>query len=218
MDPVVIQRLVLTLVTLILSITVHEYAHALAAFKLGDDYAAREGRLTLNPLAHADPIGTVMLPAMFSLLGGGLFGWGRPVPYIPTHLTRRFSMRAGEAIIAFAGPFANLIMAVICGGLYVGLYTYGVIGPASPFVVLLSTMVHLNVVLFFFNLLPVPPLDGSKIVSWIFGIRADRPLDAVARAGYLPLLLVVGVGGSIIAWPVSFVVNAIFSGFIGILG
>ena len=108
-----IARSLLNVVTIVLSVCVHEFAHAFAAFRLGDETAARQGRLTLNPLAHADPVGTVLLPALAPFLGFGAFGWGKPVPYIPTNLTRKYSMRAGEAIVAAAGPFANLVLSLI---------------------------------------------------------------------------------------------------------
>lgn len=206
-------QVLLTVVTLVLSITVHEWAHAFAAYRLGDDTAAREGRLTLNPVSHADPLGTLILPVVFTLMGPGmLFGWGRPVPYVPTNFTRKVSMRAGEAIVAFAGPLSNLILAIVCGGLFFGL-PYSVLPPTSPFYPLLQNMVSLNVVLFFFNLLPVPPLDGSKIAAWVFGGRADKALDAIQQAGPMALMVVILLGGTVIAWPVRLVLRAIQGGF-----
>ncbi len=210
-------EILVTVVSLVLSICVHEYSHAAAAYLLGDDTAARQGRLTLNPLNHIDPIGTLALPIFFTVVGGGLFGWGRPVPYMPTNLTRKYSMRAGEAIISFAGPLSNLVLAIICGGLLVGLQIFGVMEPRSAFSALLSSMLSLNVVLFFFNLLPVPPLDGSKIAAWVFGQRADKVLEAISRAGTVALLIVVIAGGALISTPVNIVINAIVSGFVTIL-
>lgn len=198
-DPDALLRVVLTVVTMLLSVAVHEYAHALAAFKLGDDFAARQGRLTLNPFAHADPLGTLLIPAVFAFIGGGGFGWGKPVPYIPTSLTRKYSMRAGEAIIAFAGPLANLILGVLSAGLLVGLSSLGVIRWESPFTTLLFTLMNLNFVLFFFNLLPVPPLDGSKVASWLLGSRADRALDAIQGAGMMGLIIAMMLGGRVIS-------------------
>lgn len=213
MDESRLLHVALTLVTLILSITVHEYSHALAAHKLGDDFAARSGRLTLNPMAHADPIGTLLVPAISAFLGGGMFGWGRPVPYIPTNLTRKMSMRAAEAIIAVAGPASNLVMGIVCGGLLVGLSSRGVLAPDSAFAVLLQSMMVLNIVLFFFNMIPVPPLDGAKVVAWILGQKADVPLDAIASMGMMPLMLVMMVGGSVISFPVGIVLRLIVAGF-----
>jgi Zn-dependent protease len=191
------------LITLLLSVSVHEYSHALAAYKLGDDTAARQGRLTLNPFAHADPIGTLLLPLLGVLWGRGAFGWGRPVPYVPNHLTRRFSMRADEAIISFAGPLANLALAVISTlvlfAIRNGLGRYLVLHPSlMPIIPLLFGLLRLNLVLFFFNLLPVPPLDGSKILAWLLGYRADRLLDALQSVGFFGLILAIMFGGIVI--------------------
>lgn len=215
-DPIV--RVLLTLVPLVLSIGVHEFAHAWAAWKLGDDTAARQGRLTLNPLAHADPLGTFVLPSVFALMGSGGFGWGKPVPYVPTNLSRRFSMRAGEAIVAFAGPASNLLLAIICGGLYVGFAIFQVIGQGSAFDVLLQRMLLINLVLFFFNLIPVPPLDGSKIFSWALGQRVDGALDAISAAGPVSLIAVVLLGGYVISPAVNVMAGVIINGFLHLLG
>jgi Zn-dependent protease len=197
------------LITLLLSVSVHEYSHALAAYRLGDDTAARQGRLTLNPFAHADPIGTLLLPLLGVLWGKGAFGWGRPVPYVPNHLTRRFSMRAGEAIISFAGPLANLVLAIISTlalyAIWHGLGRYLVLHPSlMPVIPLLYGLLRLNLVLFFFNLLPVPPLDGSKILAWVLGYRVDRLLDSLQSLGFFGLILAIMFGGIVIGPFVNF--------------
>lgn len=206
-------RALLAVVSMLLSTCVHEYCHALAAYKLGDDYAARLGRLTLNPLAHADPIGTIALPALGTMMWGGAFGWGKPVPYIPNNLSRRFTMRAGEAIIAFAGPCANLVMAIVVAGLWVGLGRFGLIGHGGPLDALLRTMLSLNISLFFFNLLPLPPLDGSKIVAYLFGPKADGFLDTLSGSGNLGLLLAIAFGGTLISPPVRWLTAGLIQGF-----
>lgn len=187
-----------TLITLLLSVSVHEYAHALAAYKLGDDTAARQGRLTLNPIVHADPIGTLLLPLLGALSLGGAFGWGRPVPYVPSYLTRRLPLRASEAIIAFAGPFANLVLAWLAT-LALFVLVRVPLGPAVlPVAELLQDLLGMNLTLFFFNLLPVPPLDGSKILAWLFGQHSDRPLAALGSLGVFGLILAVVFGGYVI--------------------
>ena len=214
MESDTLMRVALTVISLLLSVAVHEYAHALAAYKLGDDHAASLGRLTLNPLAHADPLGTFVFPIIFSISGSGIFGWGKPVPYIPTRLTRKISLRAGEAIIAFAGPFANFIMAFLSGALYFALP----FGDKSPFTILLIQMVQLNVSLFFFNLIPVPPLDGSKVIAWIFGQRIDSALDSIQRAGPIALLVVVMVGGTLISKPAGLLIGIIFASMRAVFG
>jgi Zn-dependent protease len=205
------------LVPLILSITVHEFCHAFAADRLGDDLPARQGRLTLNPMAHIDPIGTLLIPVVSMVLHIPLFGWGRPVETIPTAYTRKVSLRGGEALVSFAGPLANLIMAILCGGIWVGLTLYGVIDNGSPFYALLTQMVTLNLALFFFNLLPVPPLDGSKIVAWAVGYRADKTLDMLAQLGPLALYLAVAVLGSSISWATYWAFGMIIDGFARVL-
>src|SRR4051794_25825024 len=102
-------RIALVQIVIILSLSVHEFGHAFAAFKLGDDTAERQGRMTLNPLAHIDPFGTLLLPFMLSLSGLGAFGWAKPVPYNPTRFRRTISMRTGSMIVAAAGPAMNLV-------------------------------------------------------------------------------------------------------------
>jgi Zn-dependent protease len=206
-------RTLLVVVTLVLSVTVHEFSHAFAAHLLGDDFPERNGRLTLNPAAHVDPIGTLLLPTLFALTGYGAFGWGRPVEYIPTNITRKVSMRAGEAWIAFAGPLSNLILSILSAALLVSLLKLGVLGIGSPFVPLLQAMIQMNVVLFAFNLLPAPPLDGSKIVSWFFGQKADRFLDAIANAGTMGFLVVIIVGNVLINPIIGRMVHAIYAIF-----
>ena len=140
---------ILLAVCLILSLTVHEYAHALAAHKLGDDTAKYLGRLTLSPAKHLDPLGTILLLT----LG---FGWGRPVPFNPNNLRKP---REGGAIISFAGPLSNFILSAIFALLF-NLVGSG-IGIVSLF---FYFMVYYNLLLAFFNLLPFHPLDGFKVV------------------------------------------------------
>ncbi len=212
MDSSTLIRVLVVVVAMLLSTAVHEYAHALAAFRLGDDYAAREGRLTLNPFAHADPVGTVLLPALGAAFWGGAFGWGKPVPYIPTRLTRKYSMRAGEAIIAFAGPFANLVLGTLATGLYVALPHVG-LADQEGLTHLLSALISLNFMLFLFNLLPVPPLDGSKVVAWLFGARADRVLDGLQGLGTMGIVIAVMLGGRVVGPMAAVLTTWVFDAF-----
>jgi Zn-dependent protease len=200
MNPEVLAYAALGLVTLILSVTVHEFAHAFTAVKLGDDLPEREGRVTLNPIAHVDPIGTLLIPAVASITGLWLFGWGRPVMTQPIRYTRKLSMRAGEALVAFAGPFANLVLGVVSTVLLVFLPMMVALPYDSAFLELLANLAQLNFVLFALNLLPFPPLDGSKIAAWIFGYKADKTLEAMANMGVFGLWIVLIVTGSSIAW------------------
>jgi Zn-dependent protease len=159
--------------------TPHEYAHAWMADRLGDDTPRREGRLTLNPLAHADWLGTVILPAVTSLLGHGFLGWGKPVPTNPTQLRGGWN---GLAAVALAGPASNVVFAVLLAA--VGAATAG----ARPATAELAIQgVWLSLYLALFNLLPVPPLDGSKLL-----LAARLPVAAyefLARHGFLVLIV-----------------------------
>lgn len=208
----------INVVTMVLSVCVHEFSHALAAFKLDDDTAAREGRLTLNPFAHADPVGTVLLPAVAPFIGFGTFGWGKPVPYVPTRLSRRVSMRAGEAIIAFAGPLANLLMGLLASTILMVCIHWRLLEMESPLMVLLWSMIGINFLLFFFNLVPVSPFDGSKIFAWIGGQKADRTLDAIQDAGTVALIVAVVAGGFVAGFLAGQLRTAVFWGLSFVLG
>lgn len=157
----------------------HEYAHAWAATRLGDDTPRREGRLTLNPLAHVDWVGTVLLPALTSLTGYGFLGWGRAVNTNPASLRGGWS---GLAAVALAGPAANILLAVLLGAAYAFLHD------ANTFAAdLVSRAVLLSLYLALFNLLPVPPLDGSKL---FLALRLPPAVYAhLARYGVLVLIV-----------------------------
>lgn len=198
-----LERLI-SLPLFVLSLTIHEWAHAWSAFRLGDDTAAAQGRLTLNPLPHIDFLGTILLP----LLSPIPFGWARPVPVNPTRFRRGVSMAGGMALTASAGPISNLILAV-AGAVTIGLVYR--LAPdasydASPVMPLLTQLVVLNVSLAVFNLLPVPPLDGSRVVAWLM----PRALQDGWRQleGFAPLLLIAVFmfGGRLAAGPM----NAVF--------
>lgn len=175
--------LVFFVVALVIAITIHEFAHAWVATRLGDPTPGALGRVTLNPLAHMDPMGTLML----FLVG---FGWGKPVPYDPAYIK---SGRFGEMLIAIAGPISNIIVALLAalpGRIY--LISNGV--PAEgQFYTFLAVIVTLNIFLAAFNLIPIPPLDGSKILylilsSWGVG---DRFLYTLEHSGPIILLGVI---------------------------
>ncbi|MCC6389467.1 MAG: site-2 protease family protein [Bryobacterales bacterium] len=167
-------------VCLLIILTVpHEFAHAWTAVRLGDDTPEREGRLTLYPPAHIDLLGTIILPAITSLLGGGFIGWGRPVNTNPGRL--RFHLN-GLAIVALAGPFSNILLAVIFAAL--AAFTGRIYADLSEFA---ARGARLSIYLALFNLIPVPPLDGSKLL-----IAARIPLaiyHELARFGFMFLIL-----------------------------
>lgn len=150
---------VVLIVALLLSITVHEFAHALVATTLGDPTPRRSGRLSLSPLVHLDPMGTVLM--LMAVLGGFGIGWGKPVPVNPYNLRTR--PLAGMGIVAFAGPASNIVLAGLAGAL---LRTFNL---PSVAVTLLFAVVFVNLGLAVFNLLPVYPLDGYRIVLGVLG-------------------------------------------------
>ena len=161
-NPGVLFGLLVGIPGVLLAITFHEFAHGYAAYKLGDNTAKNEGRLNLNPLNHLDPIGTLML-----LLAG--FGWGKPVHVNPTNYTRKMSMEKGEAIVSVAGPLTNIILAFILALIYEALIKFA----STEFLVstvgyviklIIESAISINIGLGVFNLIPLPPLDGSKII------------------------------------------------------
>ncbi|WP_132769009.1 site-2 protease family protein [Tepidibacillus fermentans] len=155
-----ISELPYVIVALIIAFTVHEFSHAYVAYRLGDPTAKNEGRLTLNPAAHLDLFGTLMI-----FIAG--FGWAKPVPVNHFHFRHR---RLSGALVSFAGPLSNLMIAIIFIGLYFTLYRIGLLSNLSESTYstinqLVNMVVSLNVVLFVFNLLPFPPLDGYRIIE-----------------------------------------------------
>ena len=149
------------IVILILSVVIHEVAHGVMANYLGDPTARLEGRLTLNPLKHLDPMGSIILPILLIVTHSPfLFGWAKPVPYNPYNLRR--GGRFAEALVAAAGPGTNLLLALIFGGIIRFLSAGGV--PSATIALAFSAVIT-NVMLAIFNCIPIPPLDGSKIVE-----------------------------------------------------
>lgn len=194
----VLRYTLIYVVCLVLAVSVHEFSHAYAAHKLGDPTAEGQGRLTLNPVSHADPIGTLALPVILGLSTGGAmaFGWGRPVPFNARFFTRKITMRAGAAIVSFAGPLSNLVMAVLTLGIVFALAKLGglatwLAGPHNPLWMFFS----LNLILFVFNLLPVHPLDGGKVLGWLLGPRHQNVDEFLSRYGFVivVVLMVTGV-------------------------
>lgn len=197
MQDLIIDRLIWW-IPLVLSITVHEWAHAASASWLGDDTARLLGRNTLNPLAHIDAVGTVLLPLL-----GIPFGWAEPVPINPIRFRRNISMKLGVLIVAIAGPISNFCLAGACWLLsrLLSASSFGDAGLLEG----LANVTALNLVLALFNLLPIPPLDGSRVVdslmpSWL------RPLwNSFSRFGFVLLLALILlpqllVGFSLVHW------------------
>lgn len=180
--PTIIERVIV----LLIAFTVHELAHAVTADYLGDPTPRRMGRITLNPLKHLDPFGTIML-----IIAG--FGWAKPVMTNPMNM--RGNPRTSMAVVAFAGPLSNLVMAGIAAIFFrLGLIDINVLmsgGGALSFSSLVFQFLYINLALAFFNLLPVPPLDGSRILYAILPAELVYRLRPLEQYGFMILFLVV---------------------------
>lgn len=189
---------ILQLAIFLVSVIIHEVSHGYVAEKLGDPTARNAGRLNLNPLNHIDPFGSVVLPlilAVPALFGANpiIFGWAKPVPYDPRNLK---NPRVGGALIAAAGPLSNLVVAAIFGFLIRMSAFFGI----SDFIQPMILVAAINVILAVFNLIPIPPLDGSKLLYLFlpeneFGYRV---MDAMERYGFLALLAFIIFGYELI--------------------
>lgn len=189
-------------IPLLLSLTVHEWAHAWSAFQLGDATAQREGRLTLNPLAHMDPVGTLLLPMIMPI------GWAKPVPINIGLFHPQVGHRAGVLLVAAAGPVSNLILAMLSMLILVvaGRLMGGAANLPSALYALLDTCIWLNVLLAAFNMLPIPPLDGSRILDAVLPDPLRRGWDAFCGLGpatLVVLLIVLMFAGDLLLWPVA---------------
>jgi Zn-dependent protease len=189
-----IQTIFEVLIILILSICVHEFGHAIVADKLGDPLPRSQGRTTLNPIAHADPIGTLLFPLIALVYSHGTslgFGWGRPVEVSPRHFTRRMTMRTGHMLVALAGPMMNILFGVFISLVYLVLLRTGAMEPTSRAVEPLLMAVQMNFGLFFFNLIPAPPLDGGTVLEGFLPQRALPTWHKIAVYGPFVLMAVI---------------------------
>jgi len=213
-------RLVFVLVPMILSLTVHEYFHAWMALKLGDDTAYQAGRLTLNPLAHIDPIGTLLLPIIGLTTGAPFFGWAKPVPVSPLRFTRSLRLRTGVMLTSAAGPLSNLLFALVLAAVLSVIAR--IIGMEQLFdslqrnqgisvaiVRLLGWTILINIGLFVFNLIPIPPLDGSGVLAGLIPDSKLYILDFLARYSFILFIVVLLLGGKFIGYPVRWIVEGI---------
>ena len=171
--------IVLAFVAAIISLSVHEFSHALCAYWMGDTTAQRAGRLTLNPLAHIDIFGTVILPLVLVFLNSPImFGLAKPTPINPMFFRK---YRIGQLLVAAAGPLSNFILATLSGITLA--VVYRLLGPENLLVIFLQAMVVTNVVLGIFNLFPIPPLDGAKVLHGVLGPRGDGFMRNLERWG-----------------------------------
>ncbi len=180
--------MVVGLITLILSIAVHEFGHAIVADRLGDRLPRMDGRVTLNPIAHMDPIGTLALPIIFMLTTGGIgFGWGRPVRVQPAAFTRRFRMRTSHMLVAAAGPTMNILFGTVISLVWAILVWTGV--ELNIYIQLgLHNAIFLNYILAFFNLIPAPPLDGGTVLAGLLPDDMQKGYEEYAKYGIFVVL------------------------------
>jgi Zn-dependent protease len=201
-DKATLLNRLMILVPLVLSLTVHEWAHAISAFKLGDDTAAREGRLTLNPIVHMDPIGTFLLPLL-----GIPFGWAKPVPVNPARFRRNVSMGTGMMLTALAGPASNLVLAVLSTIIYALAARFKIeILTTGAFRQLLRIAIQMNVGLALFNMIPIPPLDGSRIVDAFLPYRFRSTWETINQYSTYILLAVFYFSDKILSIPITLIV------------
>lgn len=182
-------QFIFQIAVLIFSVVIHEVSHGYAALALGDETAKNEGRLTLNPLKHLDLFGSVLLPVLSYLMGGFIFGWAKPVPYNPYNLRNQ---KWGPALVGAAGPAANISIAVIFGLLIRFLPVWGsnVAGAfLLNFINIAGIIVLLNLILAFFNLVPIPPLDGSKLLFALLPYQWRGVQFFLEQYGFILLLL-----------------------------
>lgn len=196
---------------LIFSVVIHEVAHGYAALMLGDRTAEQEGRLTLNPIPHIDPFGSILLPAMGYFLGGIVFGWAKPVPYNPYNLRNQ---KWGPAIVGAAGPAANLALAISFGTVLRAFPQWaGMLPPgfAFNFLMVASTIALLNLSLAIFNLVPIPPLDGSKVLYALLPYSWRGVEEFLEQYGFMLLLLFIFFFSGVLA-PVIFFAFRLLTG------
>lgn len=163
-----VEFIIVQIVVLVFSVIIHEVSHGAVAEVLGDPTARLEGRLTLNPVSHIDPVGSILVPILTSL-AGFTFGWAKPVPYNPYNLRNR---QWGEALVAAAGPLSNLAIALVFGLLIRFSDTLGI--QSEAFLTVSSLIVLINILLAVFNSVPIPPLDGSKVLAAILPFTVRR--------------------------------------------
>jgi Zn-dependent protease len=191
-----VAQIVIAFIVLLFSLTVHESAHAWTADRLGDPTARLLGRVSLNPIVHADPIGTVLFPLLALVSGVPLIGWAKPVP---VNVRRLRHQRRDYVLVAAAGPASNLVLAVVAALLLSALPVSPVIlgepNVSAPLASLLSLGVQLNLLLAVFNMLPIPPLDGGNVLSGLLPVNLAMRFDRIRPYGFLLLYALMFTNG-----------------------
>ena len=206
--------MIIVLVTILLSMTLHEAMHAFMGYFLGDDTAKAQGRLSLNPIKHIDPIMTIALPLFLAVMGGPIFGGAKPVPFNP-HKVRYGEW--GAALVAIAGPLTNLLIAFVVFG--VGVLS-GVITSAGVEATLagqiIITAVSVNLGFFVFNMLPIPPLDGSRVLYALAPDPVKAGMEYIERYGIFLVFGLVLIGASVLGQIMAGGINGILQLFMTI--
>ena len=212
-----ILEIIVVLIVILLSMTIHEAMHAFMGYVLGDNTAKEEGRLTLNPIRHIDPVMTILLPLIMVILHAPVFGGAKPVPFNPNRV--RFG-DWGAALVALSGPITNLVIAFIAFG--VGVFS-GVIdnaGAVQPtiFGLIISTAVSVNLGFFVFNMLPIPPLDGSRILYAVAPNSVRSVMQKIEQNGVLLVMIIVVLFSDVIGQVMSGCIRAILRVFMNVFG
>jgi Zn-dependent protease len=213
----VLQDIAVWALPTLFAITVHEVAHGWVARRLGDPTAEMLGRLTLNPVKHIDPMGTVVIPLVLLVFGGFVFGWAKPVPVAADNLR---DPRRDMAFVAAAGPLANLVMALLWAlvmkvGVMLGTTQLTWLG--TPMVYMGFAGISINLVLMVLNLLPVPPLDGGRVLAGVLPDRMARQLGRIEPYGFMIVfaLLLMGLLGRVLG-PIVYGLRSLLMGLFGI--
>ncbi|MGI8634565.1 MAG: site-2 protease family protein [Segetibacter sp.] len=201
-------QIILLRVVILISMTLHEAMHAFASNWLGDETAKQEGRLTLNPIAHIDPFLTVLLPVLLLISGGPIFGGAKPVPFNPSRVKYG---EFGAMLVGIAGPLTNLVLAFVFFGIYalVGL---------SPVGDILRLAVVVNLGFFIFNMIPIPPLDGSRVSYYLAPDTVRRIMASMERYGIIIILGIVVLFGSFLSSYVQAAISFFVTIFAAIFG
>lgn len=190
MSPILLQHILMYLLAFLIAVTLHEFGHAYVADRLGDETPRLQSRISINPLDHLDLMGTIFFLVTSFLSSGSGFGWGRPVLVAPSRFK---NPRTGDALVSIAGPLMNLVLAMICAVIVrTGYFHLPNISPWHQFI---NIALSLNIVLFVFNLIPVPPLDGSHILADILPVDLSRSYQlAMSRFGWLIFCVLIYFG------------------------
>ena len=212
-----ILEIIIVLIIILLSMTIHEAMHAFMGYVLGDNTAKEEGRLTLNPIRHVDPVMTILLPLIMVILHAPVFGGAKPVPFNPNRV--RFG-DWGAALVALSGLITNLVIAFIAFGFGVFSGVINNAGAVQPtiFGLIISTAVSVNLGFFVFNMLPIPPLDGSRILYAVAPNSVRSVMQKIEQNGVLLVMIIVVLFSDVIGQVMSGCIRAILRVFMNIFG